>query len=268
MDWVIVNMLSSRQGSIGNLRFVMKDSLQMVPIYGFYCTQRGCIYVKRGNFKQDKMEEALRYLQDKKIPSWVVMFPEGTFWDPLEPWVIEKSRQVALDSGIKPYSHHLTPRSKGTFLTLQHLRGKFDAIYDVTVVYSGSIDENGERLKAPSLLDFLKEKSLDLQINMRRIPLSEVPEEEMEFKRWMQDLFVKKDAFMAQFYRQEGSHERIPVNGVGRLDRQPMMATFPSALFFLVLLVPFFMYPKYALFTLLLGTVGGYIWLAIKAVIS
>ena len=73
---------------------------------------------------------------------------------------------------------------------------------------------------------------------------------------------------MAQFYRQEGSHERIPVNGVGRLDRQPMMATFPSALFFLVLLVPFFMYPKYALFTLLLGTVGGYIWLAIKAVIS
>lgn len=79
------------------------------------------------------------------------MFPEGTFWDPKEPWVIAKSIKVALDLGIKPYNHHLTPRSKGTFLTLQHLRGSFDAIYDITSIYSGSIDKNGERLKTPGL---------------------------------------------------------------------------------------------------------------------
>ena len=86
------------------------------------------------------------------VQSWVVMFPEGTFWDPCEPELIEKSRQVALDSGIKPYNHHLTPRSRGSFLTLQHLRCNFDAIYDVTAVYSSSVNDKGERLKSPQLI--------------------------------------------------------------------------------------------------------------------
>lgn len=29
-------MLADRQGSIGHVRYVMKDSLQLVPLYGFY----------------------------------------------------------------------------------------------------------------------------------------------------------------------------------------------------------------------------------------
>ena len=60
-------MLAIRQGSIGHLRYVMKDTLQMLPLYGFYFYQHGCIYVKRGNFRQNKMEEALKYLQNDKI---------------------------------------------------------------------------------------------------------------------------------------------------------------------------------------------------------
>lgn len=266
VDWIICNMLAIRQGSIGHLRYVMKDTLQMLPLYGFYFFQHGCIYVKRGNFKQNKMEEALKYLQNKKIQSWIVMFPEGTFWDPKEPWVIAKSIKVALDLGIKPYNHHLTPRSKGTFLTLQHLRGSFDAIYDITSIYSGSIDKNGERLKTPGLTDFLKGNSPALQIHIRRIPLSEVPEEETEFKRWMQKLFVEKDRFMEQFYRHDGTSKRISVTDLGKQERLSLWKTLPSTLFFMACFVPFFLFPKYALLILFVGSLGGYVWLAIKAV--
>ncbi len=175
VDWVLCNMLAIRQGSVGHLRYVMKNSLRMVPLYGFTFYQHGCIYVNRGNFKQNKMEDSLKYLQNKKIPvrfsqktrkkfsryfkfriscwqSWVVLFPEGTFWDPLEPWLIEKSTKYALSMGIKPYNHHLTPRSRAAFLALQHLRCKLDAIYDITSVYAGSSDDNGNRLTAPGLL--------------------------------------------------------------------------------------------------------------------
>lgn len=45
----------------------MKDTLQALPLYGHYFYQHGCIYVKRGDFKQKKMESALEYLRDPKI---------------------------------------------------------------------------------------------------------------------------------------------------------------------------------------------------------
>ncbi len=60
-------MVAIRQGSIGHLRYVMKDTLQALPLYGHYFYQHGCIYVKRGDFKQKKMESALEYLRDPKI---------------------------------------------------------------------------------------------------------------------------------------------------------------------------------------------------------
>lgn len=80
------------------------------------------------------------------------MFPEGTRYIPEQSALISKSRQVAEKSGFKPLDHHLTPRYKGTYLALSHLRSSLDAVYDVTVVYSGSMDERGQRKKAPQLI--------------------------------------------------------------------------------------------------------------------
>lgn len=61
-------MVAVEQGSIGHLRFVMKHELQMIPLYGFYFHQHGCIYVKRGHFQPAKMLQSLRYLRNPKIP--------------------------------------------------------------------------------------------------------------------------------------------------------------------------------------------------------
>lgn len=47
--------------------------------------------------------------------------------------------------------HHLVPKSRGTWLTLEHLHSKFDAIYDVSVIYENSVDKNGIRQNAPQL---------------------------------------------------------------------------------------------------------------------
>jgi 1-acyl-sn-glycerol-3-phosphate acyltransferase len=39
VDWVIVNMLAIRQGSLGHVRYVLKNDLKWIPFYGFYFEQ-------------------------------------------------------------------------------------------------------------------------------------------------------------------------------------------------------------------------------------
>ena len=87
-----------------------------------------------------------------QFQSWTVIFPEGTCFGPTEFDLIKKSLKAANDSGLKPLANHLTPRYRGSFLALEKLRCNLDAIYDVTVVYSGSINEKKERISAPQLV--------------------------------------------------------------------------------------------------------------------
>ena len=46
---------------------ILSKSITAFLFYSHYFYQHGCIYVKLGDFKQRKMEEALEYLQDPKI---------------------------------------------------------------------------------------------------------------------------------------------------------------------------------------------------------
>ena len=48
--------------------------------------------------------------------------------------------------------HHLVPKVKGTWLCVENLHDKFDAIYDVSVFYEGSVDKGGIRKNAPQLI--------------------------------------------------------------------------------------------------------------------
>jgi len=41
---MIANMLAIRQGSIGHIRYVLKDSLKYLPFYGAYFRQVSCVH--------------------------------------------------------------------------------------------------------------------------------------------------------------------------------------------------------------------------------
>ncbi|KFM65688.1 1-acyl-sn-glycerol-3-phosphate acyltransferase epsilon, partial [Stegodyphus mimosarum] len=149
VDWVIVHMLADRQGSIGHVRYVMKDSLQLVPMYGFYFYEHGCVFVKRHYFDSNKMISSLQYLQNKRIPTWMVIFPEGTRYNPLASNVIEKSRAFAKERGLVPLKHVLTPKYKGFHIALENMKDNLDAVYDATVIYSCTKgDKKTLRMKA------------------------------------------------------------------------------------------------------------------------
>ncbi|XP_043242476.1 1-acyl-sn-glycerol-3-phosphate acyltransferase epsilon-like isoform X1 [Amphibalanus amphitrite] len=271
VDWVACNMVAVRQGSLGHLRFVMKDGLQWLPLYGHYFYQHGCIYVRRGQFRQDKMMRGLEYLQQERVQSWVAVFPEGTRYDPSKPEVIRRSEQTALSSGFQPLKHHLTPKTKGSWLTLDRLRGSLEAVYDVTVVYEGSYrHRERRRARTVALIDFLRGFCPAMHIHVRRIPISEVPTDEQEFQRWMYQLYEQKDRFVAPFYSpSDDSGAELAARLGGRPHPLPLTATVPSLMAFAALAVPLLgseLGRRLYAGTLLYGTLAGYLWLGIRAV--
>lgn len=38
-DWAVADMLALRQGSLGNLRYMLKEELKWLPLYGWYFAQ-------------------------------------------------------------------------------------------------------------------------------------------------------------------------------------------------------------------------------------
>jgi hypothetical protein len=85
-----------------------------------------------------------------------VIFPEGTRYNPDDAKRLAKSKEIARSNNLQPLEYHLTPRSRGSWLVLQSLHSRMDAIYDITVGYSGSECGKGladtKRNKAPQLI--------------------------------------------------------------------------------------------------------------------
>lgn len=84
-----------------------------------------------------------------------MIFPEGTRYNPDDGKRISKSREVARDSSMQVLDYHLTPRSRGAWLVMNTMGDKLEAIYDITVGYSGAECGKGsfdtDRNKVPQL---------------------------------------------------------------------------------------------------------------------
>ncbi|XP_066950351.1 1-acyl-sn-glycerol-3-phosphate acyltransferase epsilon-like isoform X2 [Macrobrachium rosenbergii] len=270
VDWIIADMVSLRCGSLGHLRYVMKDTLQLIPLYGFYFHVHGCIYVKRGKFSQQKMIASLDYLKNPKIPTWLVVFPEGTRYYPGHPKVIEKSEQYARDNNLQVLKHHLVPKTRGTWLVTEHLHEKIDAIYDVSAFYEGSVNEEGIRGNAPQLIGMLMGKCKKIHIHIRRIPMSEVPKEEEQLRVWLHNLYIEKDALAENFFsKDKEARASVQTRLGGRPHSLGLWPTLSSFLVFTAITVPVLCTKigrQLYLQLLVYGTLGGYGWLALRSV--
>ncbi|KAK2718077.1 hypothetical protein QYM36_006761 [Artemia franciscana] len=191
-DWIACNSVAVRNKSIGQIRYVMKDGLQTIPMYGFYFYQHACVYVNRDAFRPQKMLEALDYLKHPKIRSWVVIFPEGTLFDPVDIPTIEKSRKIAEEKKLPVLGNHLTPRYRGAYMIFDRLKEKLDAVYNVTYVYDNSMTDEG-RKTAPQLIDILLGRCKEIRVHLKRIPIDNVPNDQEKFKLWIHELFKDND---------------------------------------------------------------------------
>ncbi|KAI1241190.1 hypothetical protein IHE44_0009656 [Lamprotornis superbus] len=268
VDWIIADMLAIRQNALGHVRYVLKDGLKWLPLYGWYFSQHGGVYVKRSaKFNEKEMREKLRTQMKAETPMYLVIFPEGTRYNPEIPKVIADSQSFAEKEGLAILKHVLTPRVKATHVAIDTMKDYLDAVYDVTVAYEGTVDHKGQRKLAPSMTEFLCKECPRVHIFIDRIELKDIPEEQMYMRRWLHERFEVKDKLLIEFYDAKDSKRRNKFPGKSVHSKLSLKKTLPSLLFLGGLTASMLLTEsgrKLYVKTWIYGTLIGCLWVSIK----
>ncbi|XP_052095605.1 1-acyl-sn-glycerol-3-phosphate acyltransferase epsilon-like [Mytilus californianus] len=270
VDWIVACMLSEQKQCTGMVRYVMKSGLKYLPIYGFYCYQHSCVFVGRsGKFNGEKFIKELQYLKNNEIPVWLVIYPEGTRYNPHLPEVIDKSKKYALDLGFKELHHVLTPRITALKSSLRELKDHVSAVYDVTIAYSNTYDtETRERIPAYGMPDFVMGKSPEIHMNVERINIKDIPIEDSKLQQWCYKQFAKKDRILTGFYDPDSNlYEKFPGNSSLLTIKQRQ--TIPAFIFYTTTLLTVVSYSEdsrdFYFKSSLCIMVGGLLWVSFRS---
>ncbi|XP_061914235.1 1-acyl-sn-glycerol-3-phosphate acyltransferase epsilon isoform X1 [Entelurus aequoreus] len=263
-DWIIADMLAIRQSALGHVRYVLKDGLKWLPLYGWYFSQHGGIYVKRSaKFDVQAMTKKLGSQNQSGAPMYLVIFPEGTRYNPELRNVIAESQAFAAKEGLAVLRHTLTPRMKASHIALETMRGHLDAVYDVTVAYEGTLGVDGQRKPAPSMPEFLCKECPRVHIHFERVDVKEIPPEPLFFRRWLHERFEIKDRLLADFYEHDDRDKLCSFPGEGAPSHLSLTKTLPSVLILGGLTLPLLLTEsgrKVYWRTWVYGTLVGWLW--------
>ncbi|XP_028324459.1 1-acyl-sn-glycerol-3-phosphate acyltransferase delta isoform X2 [Gouania willdenowi] len=178
-----------RFGVLGSSKVLAKKELSYVPVIGWMWYFLEIVFCKR-KWEEDRtlVAQSLQKLHDYPEHFWFLLYCEGTRFTPKKHQV---SMQVAESKGLPILKHHLLPRTKGFWVTVQNLRGKAAAVYDSTLNF-----QNNEK---PTLLGVLNGEKYHADLYVRRIPLDLIPEDEAECAAWLHKLYQEKDSFQEQY---------------------------------------------------------------------
>ncbi|KAL5017407.1 hypothetical protein ScPMuIL_006996 [Solemya velum] len=266
VDWTVANLLAVQNGSLGHIRYILKDGLKFLPIYGFYFRQHGGIYVKRDKkFDEAKTRKDVKEIKDRKTPVWLVIFPEGTRFNPTLQTVVERSKQFAEREGLQVLENVLTPRVKALQISLQELVGHVTAVYDVTIAYSNTKDPSGTRIASPGMPDFLMGSSSQLHLFLERCDIESIPQESRQLQEWLHNQFLKKDRLLTDFYAENKTTDLM---GPGKRLDISYKETVPAFCFWAVCLAGILFTNKGQTFywkSLLTSTLGGVFWMSFRS---
>jgi lysophosphatidic acid acyltransferase / lysophosphatidylinositol acyltransferase len=192
-DWLFGWIFCEKIGVLGNCKAYAKKVISYMPAIGWSWKFAEFVFLER-SFDKDKeiilkqLEEIFNY----PSPVWLLLNAEGTRFTKTKH---EASVKFAQERGMTVLNHHLIPRTKGFTASLPVLKKKCDAVMDVQLAF----DENAKH--APTILNLLRGKRMDGHIYLRRIPMSEVPEDEVAAGKWVHELFVRKDKLQTSFHK-------------------------------------------------------------------
>jgi 1-acyl-sn-glycerol-3-phosphate acyltransferase len=200
VDWLILEFLTLRANAAGFTRYILKDVLRLVPVYGFMINRHGGIFVRRkGGRDKDNIHNALQKIADDKRPVWLCMFPEGTRYDSTKVTVMEKSKAFAKSHGLPPLKNVLTPRTTGFETVMEVGRKYFTSVYDVTIMYEAYEaigNGNGKLTTPPNVFTFIGGACKRVHVHLHRKEMSELPEEPEQIKSWLYERYSEKDKIL------------------------------------------------------------------------
>ncbi|ELP93435.1 1-acylglycerol-3-phosphate acyltransferase, putative [Entamoeba invadens IP1] len=194
-DFLPIVLTAPRCGRIGALRFFMKDEIRKIPIVGFGFYLMDTIYLKR-NFEEDKpyILETFKRLRNKYYPFWLTIFPEGTR---VKPDKLIESNKYCKENGLPQFKNLLHPRPTGVIVALQQLRKVIPYFYDLTLGYPS---------KPTAALCFFPGGGMNIHMDVHRIDMKDVPEDDEGLKKWLNDLWIRKDGLVDYF----NEHKHFP----------------------------------------------------------
>ena len=201
-DWYMIHAIACRLGCLGYLRYVMKDSIKFVPIFGWGMKMMNMVFLKRNWFADmETIQKTFQLFSEpasRCLPVWIVSFPEGsriTQEKKLE------SQAFCKANNKKTLNHVLYPRIKGFVATIQGIRhtSNVQYVYDFTLAFYDSKNGFGA---APSLVDIniLGDVSQSqIMVDVKRFALKDLPTTDEGLSLWLQDLFYQKDEYLESF---------------------------------------------------------------------
>lgn len=189
VDWMYLWDLALRKERLGYIKYILKNSLMKLPIFGWGFHIFEFIPLER-KWETDEpiMHQMLLTFTSREDPLWLALFPEGTDFTEQK---CKSSQNFAAENGLPVLNNVLLPKTKGFCACLDTLRSSLDAVYDLTIAYKNS---------CPDLLDnVFGVGPLEVHINIQRIPLKEIPVPEEEASAWLIDAFQRKDQLLTHF---------------------------------------------------------------------
>jgi lysophosphatidic acid acyltransferase / lysophosphatidylinositol acyltransferase len=192
-DWLFGWLFCEKIGVLGNCKAYAKKVISYIPTIGWSWKFAEFVFLER-SFEKDReiITHQLSEIFDYPDPVWLLLNAEGTRFTKSKH---EASVKFAQERGMTVLNHHLIPRTKGFTASLPVLKKKCASIMDVQLVF----DEN-DKFK-PTIINLLRGKCLNGHLYLRRVPMSEVPDDESAAAKWLQDLFVRKDRLQTSFHK-------------------------------------------------------------------
>lgn len=180
-------------------RFFLKQELFWIPLVGVGCWVLDMPFMKRysrqtlarkPHLKGKDIETTKRSCEKfKDIPTTVINFCEGTRFT--------ERKRIAKNSSFR---HLLPPKAGGTAFTLQAMKGSFDTILDITIVYP---ERNPDR---PLVIDFLAGRLKNIHLHIDAIPVTDDlvgdyfndPDFQVHFQSWLNQRWSLKDQRIEQ----------------------------------------------------------------------
>ncbi|KAI0564643.1 Lysophosphatidic acid acyltransferase [Gracilaria domingensis] len=142
----------------------------------------------------------------RHVPFWLINYLEGTRFTTAKR---EEAVQFARNRQLKVLDEVLQPRTKGFVSTVHALRADAQAVYDVTIGYS-QLDSGEMNPTFQEMYGTPSRKDRVIHVHQRRIPMSELPQDDEELKKWVYRLYEEKDELLKGF-RANGKFDGRPM---------------------------------------------------------
>mmetsp|Transcript_16337 Transcript_16337/g.26983 ORF Transcript_16337/g.26983 Transcript_16337/m.26983 type:complete len:298 (+) Transcript_16337:102-995(+) len=194
-DWVVLVGLLFRYRIAGHMRYLLKNSLKWFPVFGLVWYMHGFVWIKSRPFdkngsaidRQKSVQEdietihkGLDYLAKNKMPTWLVIFPEGTRASAKNK---ERSQKFCREKGLPTFENVLYPRTKGFVTCVDGFRKYASAVYDATIAYEGH-DPDARNFDKPTLYKYFGLRGPKrVHLHISRHPIEDVSANSDQFCR-------------------------------------------------------------------------------------